>query len=141
MYAKCGEIIYDENGKVKEVIKDWCDWGVGNEGYIFYDAEAYNTSMDRICYVPEFGNNEDSFYTHEKLLELAGGNEDLARLIFEMVDWQSPETLLLDLEEAEVVFYCNNCGTFNLTELKNEADICIHCGASQGTLISLVEPE
>lgn len=64
------------------------------QGYVFKDEEAYIKGCG-VCYIPELS---DEKYTREDFLRIANGNIDIANMLFEMVDWQSPETLYDELE-------------------------------------------
>ena len=61
------------------------------QGWIFKDEEAFHHYPERVCYVPELS---DEGYTRQDFLDMCNGQEDVAALLFESVDWQSPETLL-----------------------------------------------
>jgi hypothetical protein len=63
------------------------------QGYIFKDEEAYETSLDKICYIPELS---DTAYSRQSFLDMMDGQEALARNLFDRVDWQHPETLLAE---------------------------------------------
>lgn len=53
-----------------------------------------------ICYVPECG---DYTYYYKDYLEIAKGNVKLAEILFDLSDWQHPETLLDEfIGEGEV---------------------------------------
>lgn len=45
------------------------------QGYIFKDEEIYETSLDKICYIPELSNTT---YTHQSFLDMTDGQESLA---------------------------------------------------------------
>lgn len=70
------------------------------QGYIFKSYPAYKKENE-ICYIPEFS---DYLYTRQDFLDIANGNQKLADYLFESVDWQSPETLLDELETNEEDF-------------------------------------
>ena len=64
-------------------------------------------------------------YTYEDFINMAGGSEEVAAMLFDMVDWQSPETLLdEDLREGEIA-YCENCKKMFLSY---DVDNCPYCG-------------
>jgi hypothetical protein len=65
--------------------------GFYGQGYIFKDEEAYETGLDKPCYISELSN---AVYTHQDFLDLMDGQETLARDLFNRVDWQHLETLL-----------------------------------------------
>lgn len=66
-------------------------------GFPFKDWEAYDKGD--VCYISESAlgdlergeGDEDDFYTKEDFIEIAG-DERKARLLFEAVDWQHPES-------------------------------------------------
>lgn len=75
------------------------------QGYIYKNFEAFLNKTDEICYIPEYGVDEDGnielSYTYKDFIELAKGIEtdeftleQITISIFETVDWQSVETLL-----------------------------------------------
>lgn len=53
-----------------------------------------------IVYIPEA---EDQEYTYEDFLDIAGGNVKLAHIIFQLCDWQHPETIVDELEREEEI--------------------------------------
>jgi hypothetical protein len=60
------------------------------QGHIFKDEEAYEAGLNNVCYIPELS---DTVYTHQDFLDVTGGEEALARDLFDHVDWQHPESL------------------------------------------------
>lgn len=86
------------------------------QGFIYKDFEAFKTKTDEICYIPEYGvddeDNIEGSYTYADFLRMATEwckededcmdylkkegltFHDVAENLFEMVDWQSPETVL-----------------------------------------------
>jgi hypothetical protein len=75
--------------------------------YIFKDEEAYNTDLDKPCYIPELS---DAIYTHQSFLDMMDGQEKLARDLFERVDWQHPETLIEEDFASGEYDICPECG-------------------------------
>ena len=61
------------------------------QGYIYKNSTNF---YDRkgICYVPELSEQE---YTYQDFLDLCGGNSQLAKYVFETIDWQHPESLVV----------------------------------------------
>jgi len=94
-YNKIGMLIYDDNNNLVGVIKDRTE-----QGYVFKDQEAYETSLDKICYIGEYGSINDG-YTKQDILDIANGNEEQADIVFDMVDWQGIETLFDELEFSD----------------------------------------
>lgn len=64
-----------------------------DNGYCFKDYKAFE-SKKGICYVPELTDHK---YTYNDFLEIAKNNKELARTLFDLVDWQHPETLYNEL--------------------------------------------
>ena len=93
------------------------------QGYIFKDEEAYDTSFDKVCYVPELS---DTAYTHQSFLDMMDGQEILAKDLFDRVDWQHPETLLEDDYVNGDYDNCSKCGRMFACYDKTE---CPHCHA------------
>jgi len=84
-YCKIGRYA-PATSKHKAVIeREFC--GMGE---IFKDEEAFEVGLDRVCYIPELS---DTTYTRRDFLNIADGHEGLARYLFEVVDWQTPEAL------------------------------------------------
>lgn len=79
--------------------------GETDNGFCYKDYEAFE-KKEGICYIPEHGVNEkdeiEVSYTYdclkELVLEYGYEGEDILKGIFDILDWQSPETLLNDLE-------------------------------------------
>lgn len=104
-------VIY-KDGTVK---KDETD-----QGLVFKDNNAFENGQG-ICYIPEeCGNIVENIYqgdlsklsdedlaicyTKQDFLDLVDGNEKLAKIVFEMVDWQDPSTLVEELYREDEVF-------------------------------------
>jgi len=66
------------------------------QGFIYKNVEAFNDKKD-VCYIPELN---DIRYTYSDFLDISKGNINLAKIIFEMVDWQSPEILFNELVDS-----------------------------------------
>jgi hypothetical protein len=122
------------------------------QGYIYKNADEFKPGGD-ICYIPEltgdiikdyplpegYKTTEDSKYVigpdgsieefantykYDDFIRLAGGNEDMAQLIYDLVDWQSPESLInADLEGMGII-NCENCNWMYDTE---ENTVCPKC--------------
>ena len=76
------------------------------QGYIVKYEAAYRSHPDRVCYVPELS---DEGYTRQDFLAMCNGQEELAEFLFEMVDWQSPETLKSELLATYEIDFCPVC--------------------------------
>lgn len=83
-----------------------------NDGFIFKSYDNYESGKG-VCYIPEYAYNGDridesseyldeSFgYTRKHFKELCEGTKIESDYLFEMVDWQSPETLLTEMLDNE----------------------------------------
>lgn len=79
----------------------------GGEGYIYKNEDAFLNRPDAVCYIPEYAadgcegwrvpQNEDCF-THNSLLALCKGNEEVCRDLFYSLEWTYPSTLLEEWE-------------------------------------------
>lgn len=93
------------------------------QGMIYKNWEAYDSSLDMVCYIPELS---DATYTRQDFIDFCRGNEELAKELFLSVDWQHPETLIEDWKVNEEVRECEQCGW--LFECYEETR-CPNCGA------------
>jgi hypothetical protein len=69
----------------------------GGQGNYFKDTKAFREKSTSVCYIPE---TSDTHYIYTDFLRIAKGNTKLAVILFEMVDWQSPELLFNDLLDS-----------------------------------------
>ncbi len=92
------------------------------QGYIVKDEAAYSSHPDQVCYVPELS---DTLYTHNDILELCDGQEHLARLCFDCINWQSPETWVDEQFILGEWIRCERCSRIYDTE---DHARCPHCG-------------
>lgn len=82
--------------------------GEADEGIAYKDYDAFKNYPDKICYIPEYAGEEkiegslavpstsEDCYTHNMLLELCEGNENLCLNLFYSLDWCYPETKLAE---------------------------------------------
>lgn len=106
-----GEIL--ETGEIER--------GESYNGYIYKSLEAF-LNKSGICYVPELSDNK---YTYKDFLDMVNGNEEIARILFDSVDWQYPETKLNELITEDEINFCMYCEN---TYDSYEVDYCPHCG-------------
>jgi predicted Zn-ribbon and HTH transcriptional regulator len=108
-------------GEIKDgvVIK-----GSSGEGFIYKDPIAFS-NKEGICYVPELS---DTTYSYKQFLDLAGGNEEVAEMIFNKVTWEHPESFL---EQAYYLVKCRECGWVYDEDTVPELDTCPKCGTKQ----------
>lgn len=76
------------------------------QGYIFKDEEAFLTRPDAPCYVAELS---DEVYTHHDILRICNGQEEIAKLCFDEIDWQHPETWLDEAIREDEFEMCPKC--------------------------------
>ena len=77
------------------------------QGYIFRDEEAFYTSYDKVCYIPELS---DATYTRQNLIDMMDGQEALAECLFDCLDWQHPESLIQEYYANGEYDDCSECG-------------------------------
>lgn len=69
----------------------------------FKSGETWNSILnDEICYVQE--NNDmckDCIYTKGELVEMCGGDELKAEVVFGLLSWQSPSAVLGEWDEDD----------------------------------------
>lgn len=95
------------------------------QGWIFKDEEAFRLHPEQVCYVPELS---DEGYTRQDFLAMCNGQEELAEFLFEMVDWQSPETLKSELLATYEIDFCLVCKKYYF--MQGEQIPCPICGAN-----------
>ena len=101
------------------------DRGYYRQGWIFKDEEAFRLHPKRVCYVPELS---DERYTRQDFLAMCNWQEELAEFLFEMVDWQSPETLKSELLATYEIDFCPVCKKYYF--MQGEQIPCPICGAN-----------
>ena len=95
------------------------------QGFVFKDEEAFLHCPDKVCYVPELF---DEGYTRQDFLDMCYGQEEMADMLFEMVDWQSPETLQNELFDMQEIDFCPVCK--KLYFMAGEQRPCPVCGTN-----------
>lgn len=113
---KIGEITVDKSNRIIQIRRGWLGQGWG-----FKDPDAYKADKTAPCYVSEL--EEETAYTGNDFLELCNGQKEIADVVFDMVDWQAPETLIDEwLGEGELV-ECEECGKWVLAmHMMQESD-------------------
>lgn len=112
-----GECRLDADGEIEYLQREWF-----RQGMIFKDEEAFETGKG-VCYVPEL---TDTLYDRDAFLAMANGQKDIAKMIFDAVDWQHPETYLDEQYVNGELDVCKNCEKiFESYDAKK----CPHCGA------------
>lgn len=97
--------------------------GESSCGMIFKDWETFHENPGAPCYMPVLS---DRTYTGDDFFDLAGGNQEIAVLIFQTCNGIFPETILDDLTRAGITDYCRSCGKLYLRDEKFTP--CPECG-------------
>ena len=105
------------DGSLRELERGWYE-----QGYIFKDWDAFQNRPDDPCYVPELS---DSVYTRNSIVELCDGQEVIAEIIFDNIDWQHPESYFDELFTEGELSVCNHCKRIFRTY---ETGKCPYCG-------------
>jgi hypothetical protein len=107
----------DSNKRIVELQRDWLQ-----QGWVFKDADAFEYRPTAPCYVPELF---DIAYSKEDLLALCDNQEDIAKEVFHLLNWQSPEALLdEEFTEGELTL-CKHCSRMFKSYWTSK---CPHCG-------------
>lgn len=122
---KCEHILEDllyRNEIIGEILDDGdIEKGRTDQGLVYKNPLAFR-QKNGICYVAELSEYE---YTYEDFLNISNGNEDIANIIFETVDWQSPGTLYDEYIQNDEIYECAKC---KKSYLSYEVDNCPFCG-------------
>lgn len=119
-YTKIGSYIPGTDGAEPVIERDYFQ-----QGWIVKDEEAFLHYPEKVCYVPELS---DSTYTRNDFLDMCNGQEEFAAMLFEMVDWQSPETLKNELFDMREIEFCPVCK--KLYFMAGEEKPCPVCGTN-----------
>lgn len=132
--------VSDKNGHEAQIYYGEMD----EQGLIFKDTLAYQYDMDTVSYIGESLLEENTIeitnylqecfkeeiepgklvaglmglssgYTHRDFLKMSNYQEEVAAMIFEGVNWQSPETYLDEMERENELAYLDN-GIILMTE-------------------------
>ena len=120
-YKRIGKCVVNEDGEIVELEKEYY-----RQGWIFKDEYAFHHDPKKPCYVPE--EEEEGFYTREDFLALCNGQEDIAEMIFDEVDWQHPETYFDEQFRCGELDLCESCGKLFMSY---DVDNCPYCGAGK----------
>ena len=81
--------------------------GATEQGWVFKDERAFLKYKKKVCYIPEL---HDGGYTRQDFLDMCNGQERFAAIVFECVDWQSPETYIEEQFVNGEWDTCPKCG-------------------------------
>lgn len=120
-YERIGKCVVNEDGEIVELEKEYY-----RQGWIFKDESAFHHEPKKPCYVPE--EEAEGFYTREDFQALCNGQEDIAEMIFDEVDWQHPETCFDEQFRYGELDFCQSCDKIFMSY---GVDNCPYCGAKR----------
>lgn len=115
--VKAGSVVRKPDGGW-QIDREWY-----GQGYIFKDEEAFLATPDAPCYVAELS---DDVYNHLDILRICNGQEEIAKLCFDEIDWQHPETWLDEAILNDEFEMCPKCK--KLYPMYGERCACPVCG-------------
>ena len=111
-----------EVGKILRIegdMEEYVSLEYHNQGWFYKDSEAFENGFG-VCYIPEYAVEEfggkmveiegetfyrlidiEDTYSYTDLLNLTHNNHSKAIVLFEMLDYQYPQSLYQELEEME----------------------------------------
>lgn len=126
--AKCEHILEEllyKSEIVGEILDDGeVEKGQTNQGLVYKNPLAFR-QKNGVCYVAELS---DYGYTYEDFLNISNGNKDIANIIFEEVDWQSPSTLYHEYVMEDEICECSGC---KKSYLSYNVESCPFCGCKK----------
>ncbi len=106
------------------VINSFASDDAVNGKIFFRDVDAFMNHPDKPCYIPEMGGK---VYTHNDFLALFNGQEEFARVCFDELEGQTPETWYSNAIFDEALAMCPHCG--KLYWMHYETEVCPDCGS------------
>ncbi len=94
------------------------------EGMVFKDEDAFLNHPDKPCYKAELG---DEVYIRKDFLDIFNGQEEFAKVCFDTLNWQHPETWYDEAMLNEEIGMCPRCK--KLYWMYGETCACPKCGA------------
>jgi hypothetical protein len=111
-----------EVGKILRIVGDMEEYVAleyHNQGWFYKDSKAFENGFG-VCYIPEYAVEEfggkmveiegenfyrlidiEDTYTYTDILNLTHNHDSKAIVLFEMLDYQYPQSLYQELEEME----------------------------------------
>lgn len=121
---RCSQILEDllyETEIIGEILEDGeVERGQTNQGLVYSNPFAYR-NKNGVCYVAELSDDK---YTYEDFLSIANQSEEIANVLFETVDWQSPGTLYDELIQSDEIHECTACEKSYLSYDVEECPFC-----------------
>jgi hypothetical protein len=112
VFGKC--VVKD--GEIVELEREYFE-----QGYVFKDYNAFEDDPKAPCYVPEL---TDCYYTKNDFMAICNYQEDIARMVFEAVNWQCPETFIEEQFAEEELCFCENCKKIFESYMVDECPYC-----------------
>lgn len=63
--------------------------------------EIWDTDPDAICYIPESAGSPSEGFSRRDIVEMCAGDDLKAYMIFDLLEWQSPSTVLGEWDEDD----------------------------------------
>lgn len=120
-YGRIGKCVINGDGEIVKLEKEYY-----RQGWIFKDEYAFCHEPGKPCYVPE--EEEENFYTREDFIALCNGQEEIAEMIFDEVDWQHPETCFDEQFQYGELDICQSCHKIFVSY---DVACCPYCGAER----------
>lgn len=60
----------------------------------FKSRDIYETKPDAVCYVPALAEDDEPGLTRNDFLDLCGGDQLKADIVFDLCTWEHPATIL-----------------------------------------------
>lgn len=123
--SKCEHILEKllyKNEIIGEILEDGeIERGKTNQGLVYKNPLAFR-QKNGICYVAELSDDE---YYYDDFLRISNNSEEIAKVIFETVDWQSPGTVYDEYIQEDEVYECTKC---QKSYLSYDVHNCPYCG-------------
>lgn len=101
--------------KIGNILKDGTiERDATDQGLVYKDYDAFKNKTG-VCYVPEL---YDIKYTYDDIVRECNGDKNAAKVVFDMLDWQKPNSLYLELlsngEFKRGAIYVKNVYAFDI---------------------------
>jgi hypothetical protein len=80
--------------------------GYSDTGFCYKNYDNFQNKSG-VCYIPQ---DSDDKYTYQDFIDLCGGNQEVAKILFSLVKWNTPESEIQVGLEILGIFPCQQCG-------------------------------
>ena len=104
IYLRNGNAMIEIGNRIETPEGVFYELEYGGEGNIYKNEDAFLNRPDEVCYIPEYAaedhegwhmpESSDGCFTHNSLLALCKGNEEVCQDLFYSLEWTYPTTLL-----------------------------------------------